>query len=128
MTPTIENGECVVVAPVDATAVKLADVMLCRTRQGLAAHRVLSTGTNADGTLRFTTCGDAALETDPPVGGADVRGRVVSVEREGGTVDLSIWGGVVGRLAVIAAVELQRAVRRFRARAWLGAQSSVRIG
>ena len=126
MKPTIADGECLVVAPADAKSIDVADVVLCRTPRGLAAHRVLRVETRADGARRFTTCGDAALETDRPVDAADVQGRVVSVERDGGPIDLAVWGGVLGRLTVLAALELARAVRRLRARDWIAAAVSAR--
>jgi len=121
MLPAIGDGDCLVVAPVDASAVGIADVVLCETGRRLVAHRVLSVDR-----ARLTTCGDAALEMDRPVSPGDVRGRVVAVERGGTTVDLAVAGGALVRLAIVAGLELRRAVRRFGARAWLGAATAAR--
>jgi len=125
MTPAIGDGECLVVAPVDAGAVGIADVVLCQTGRRLVAHRVLSVD-RAGNAPRLTTCGDAALEADRPVSPGDVRGRVVAVERDGDTVALAVAGGMLVRLAIVAGLELRRAVRRFGARAWLGAARAAR--
>ena len=125
MTPAIGDGDRLIVAPVQAAAVGIADVVLCQTARGLAAHRVLSID-RAQGALRLTTCGDTALETDRPVSAREVRGRVVAVERDGGRVDAMAPGGALARLAIVAALELARAVRRFRARAWLAPAVAAR--
>lgn len=121
MTPTIEDGEVLIVAPVAAPDVEVADVVLCQTRSRAVAHRVLSIGGDAARAPRLTLCGDAALEIDSPVTAEQVRGRVIAVERAGRRVDLGAPAGFLGRLAVVAAFELRRSIRRWRARAWLGA-------
>jgi hypothetical protein len=119
MTPTIEDGEVLIVAPIAGPEVELADVVFCQTRSRSVAHRVLSIKKEAGLTPRLTLCGDAALEIDGPVIAEEVRGRVVAIERAGRRLDLEVRAGLLGRLAVLAAFELRRWLRRWRARAWL---------
>jgi hypothetical protein len=120
MTPTIEDGEVLLVAPVAAHEVAVADVVFCRTGSRSMAHRVLSIDDSAVGAARLTLCGDAALEIDGPVNAEQVHGRVIAVERAGQRVDVEVTAGLLGRLAIVAAFELRRSLRRWRARAWLG--------
>jgi hypothetical protein len=120
MTPTIEDGEVLIVAPVAAPDVELADVVFCQTRSRSVAHRVLSIKKAAGLDPRLTLCGDAALEIDGPVTAEQVHGRVIAIERAGRRVDLEVTAGFFSRLAVVAAFELRRMFRRWRARAWLG--------
>ncbi len=59
MLPTVRDGDCVTVAPVDARAVAVGDVLLCRTPRGPVAHRVASIGAQQLGArpLQFTLRG-----------------------------------------------------------------------
>jgi hypothetical protein len=120
MTPTIDDGEVLIVAPATAHEIDVADVVFCQTRSRSVAHRVLAIRDGAAGEPRLTLCGDASLETDRPVTAAQVRGRVVAIERAGQRIDVEVKGGFLGRLAVVTAFELRRALRRWRAGAWLG--------
>jgi hypothetical protein len=126
MTPTIEDSEVLIVAPVAAADVGVADVVFCQTGARSVAHRVLSIHKDASRAPQLTLCGDAALEIDRPVTAAEVRGRVIAVERAGRRVDLEVTAGFIGRLAVVAAFELRRSLRRWRARAWLGPLAPTR--
>jgi hypothetical protein len=83
MLPTVRDGECLVVAPASARDVARGDVVLCATWRGPVAHRVVSVGVDVGGAPVFTLRGDASLELDRPVAAAQVRGRVVGVERNG---------------------------------------------
>ncbi len=127
MTPTIDDGEILIVAPAAAHEIGVADVVFCRTRSRSVAHRVLSVSGAADG-ARFTLCGDASLENDRPVTAAEVRGRVIAVERAGRCRDVQVKGGLFARLAIVTAFELRRSLRRWRARAWLGTPAPTRAG
>jgi len=120
MTPTIDDGEILIVAPAAAHQVDVADVVFCQTRSRPVAHRVLSIGGGAAGAPQLTLCGDAALELDRPVTTEQVLGRVIAVERAGQRVDVEVTAGFLGRLAIVAAFALRRSLRRWRARAWLG--------
>jgi hypothetical protein len=126
MTPTIDDGEVLIVAPAAAHQLAVADVAFCQTRARSLAHRVLSVARDAAGAHQLTLCGDAALECDGPVTAAEVRGRVVAVERAGQRVDMEVKAGLLGRLATVAALELRRSLRRWRARAWLGPLAPTR--
>ena len=126
MTPTIEDGEVLIVAPIAASDVEVADVVFCQTRSRSVAHRVLSITGDAARAPQLTLCGDAALEIDRPVFAEQVRGRVIAIERAGRRVDLEVTAGLLGRLAVVAAFELRRSLRRWRARAWLGPLAPAR--
>jgi hypothetical protein len=120
MTPTIDDGEILIVAPATADEIDVADVVFCQTRSRSVAHRVLSIGEGAAGEPRLTLCGDASLETDRPVTAEQVRGRVIAIERAGQRIDVEAKGGFLGRLALVTAFELRRSLLRWRARAWLG--------
>ncbi len=120
MTPTIDDGEVLIVAPATAHEVDVADVVFCQTRSRSVAHRVLSISGGTASSPQLTLCGDASLELDRPVTAEQVRGRVVAVERAGQRVDVEVKGGLLGRMAIVAALELRRSFRRWRARAWLG--------
>ena len=126
MTPTIDDGEVLIVAPAAAHEVEIADVVFCQTRSRSLAHRVLSISEGTARSPQLTLCGDAALEIDRPVSAQQVRGRVIAVERAGQRVDVEVKGGLLGRLAVVTAFELRRALRRWRARAWLGPLAPTR--
>jgi hypothetical protein len=80
MLPTLRDGDCVTVAPVDPRAVAIGDVVLCRTSGGPIVHRVAQRSGGA-GEARFTLRGDASFENDRPVGAPDLLGRVVGVDR-----------------------------------------------
>jgi hypothetical protein len=107
MLPTVRDGECVIVAPVSAARVVLGDVLLCATRRGPIAHRVLAIARAADGARRFALRGDASLEDDAPVTDAQVRGRLESVERAGRSLSLVPAGGAVGRALLVAGLRLR---------------------
>jgi hypothetical protein len=107
MLPALRDGECLIVAPARAADVVVGDIVLCDTRRGPVAHRVFSVERLADGQRRFNLRGDASVEGDGPVGAPQVRGRIVSVERDGRRVGLAIRGGRLGRLAVRAVLQLR---------------------
>lgn len=120
MLPAVRDGECVIVAPARAEDVDVGDVLLCDTRRGPVAHRVVSIQRPAGGEGRFTLRGDASLECDGPVAAPQVRGRVVSVERDGRRVSLTPKGGRLGRAALTAALRARLGLVAA-ARAWLTA-------
>jgi signal peptidase I len=82
MLPTVRDGDCLIVAPVSAREIAVGDVVLCEGRRGPVAHRVAAIETDA-GTARFVLRGDASFEDDAPIDEAQLRGRVVAVERGG---------------------------------------------
>ena len=119
MLPTVRDGDCVTVAPVDPRAVAVGDVLFCRTPRGPVAHRVASIGAQPNARpSQFTLRGDASLENDRPVAAPDVIGRVVSVDRDGRAHDVAFPGGRVGRWLLTALLRA-RPVLTAAARAYL---------
>jgi hypothetical protein len=125
MLPTLHDGDCVTVAPVDAGLVSVGDVLFCRSRRGFVAHRVARISAGGD-TRRFILRGDASLEDDRPIVGPDVLGRVVSAERDGRARGLGFPGGRLGRLVVTAALRA-RPLLAAAARAWLAPAGSSAV-
>ncbi len=117
MSPTIRNGECLIVAPVDAARVTVGDIVFCQMRRGPLAHRVCAIESRPhEPGPTFTLYGDASLDGDLPVAAQQLRGRVVGVERGGQRLSLKIFGGPIGRAAFMFALQLRRSIRVARAR------------
>lgn len=116
MTPTVRDGEYLIVSPVDPTQVGRGDVVLCQTRRGPIAHRVCEIQTGADDAKRYLLYGDASLDADLPVTAPQLRGRVIAVERGGKQMNLRLVGGVLGRTAFMLALELRRSALMARTR------------
>ena len=77
MSPAFEAGSVVAVKPVDPATLAVGDIISFRTTADgmLTTHRIV--GVNTEGSLRFTTMGDANNAEDPnPVSAANVVGRV----------------------------------------------------
>ena len=108
MHPTILHEDVITVEPVDASAVKVGDIILYRDQQSLIAHRFIKilkrseknsrsapqgpldrsdspTGviTSTSETLRFILRGDARPACDDPINAEQILGKIVSVERNG---------------------------------------------
>ena len=113
MSPAIEDGETIVVAPVGDGRVTIGDVIYGDGARGPIAHRVIAIGRAADGEPRFILSGDAAVEHDRPLSSHAVRGKVLGVERHGELVSLAVAGGQLGRRALVAALEVRRSIRAF---------------
>lgn len=108
MTPTVRDGEYLIVAPVDAARVGRGDIVFCQTRRGPVAHRICRIQAAADNSKQYVLYGDASLESDLPVAAHQLRGRVVGVERGGKQMSLRLVGGILGRTAFMLALELRR--------------------
>ena len=122
MLPTVRDGECLFVAPVCARDVARGDVVLCATWRGPVAHRVVAVGVDGAGVPTFTLRGDASLELDRPVAAAQLRGRVVGVERERALRSAALpLGGLL-----LSARRLMRPAL-VAARAWLAPPRAARI-
>jgi len=80
MSPALEMGDIVIVKGVPATEIKIGDIIVFREpyRNELTVHRVVNIETKEDGTISFTTKGDANPIHDSPVDSSLVRGRVVN--------------------------------------------------
>jgi hypothetical protein len=108
MYPTIKEDEVITVEPVEGSSIKIGDIILCRQGISVVAHRVvhiisteipppcsfdtehpsistlhLSISTYHSFLLRDDTWG----KQDVRVGGDQILGKVVSVERHGRSVD-----------------------------------------
>lgn len=116
MSPTIRDGEYLIVAPVYAAQVAIGDIVFCQMRRGPIAHRVCAIEARPDDGPRFMLYGDASLDGDLPVTAQQLRGQVVGVERSGERLSLKIFGGLVGRAAFMFALQLRRSIRVARAR------------
>ena len=88
MWPTIRPGEAITVEPVEATDVKLKDIVLYRTGRGVIGHRVVRI-TNRNGERVLLTRGDADRGVGEAVVAEQILGRVVAVERAGRCIDLA---------------------------------------
>jgi hypothetical protein len=108
MGSAVRDGERVTVAPVDARDVDVGDIVLCQTWRGPIAHRVQWIE-RAAGAVRFGLRGDASFEDDRPIAAGQLRGRVVSVERDGRAIDLAVRGGALGRRLFVAALRARAA-------------------
>lgn len=102
MYPAIRDGETITAEPVKVADIVCGDILLCRSRGRLLAHRV--TAVDERGAVRtLRTRGDTNVGWDAPVAEADVIGRVTAVARGSRVVRLD------GRAARL----------RHRVRAWL---------
>ncbi|HEY5091527.1 MAG TPA: S24/S26 family peptidase [Polyangia bacterium] len=116
MSPTIADGEYLIVAPIDAARVAVGDIVFCQMRRGPIAHRVCAIDARPGNGRHFMLYGDASLDGDLPVAARQLRGQVVGVERGGQRLGLKIFGGPVGRAAFMFALQLRRSIRVARAR------------
>jgi hypothetical protein len=116
MSPTIRDGEYLIVAPIDATQVAVGDVLFCDMRRGPIAHRVCAIERPSDRSLQFRLYGDASLDGDPPVAAGQLRGQVVGVERDGARVSLKVSSGSLGRAIFVLALHFRRSLRIARTR------------
>jgi len=88
MYPTIRDGEAITIASVSTNDIVRGDVLLCRHKTRMVAHRVVSVATR--GTERFFELrGDSKASCDTPVGADAVVGRIIGVRRNGRLVRLS---------------------------------------
>ena len=116
MTPTVRDGEYLIVSPMDSTHVGRGDIVFCQTRRGPVAHRVCDIQPAPDNSKRYVLYGDASLDSDLPVAAHQLRGRVVGVERDGKQMSLRLVGGVLGRTVFMLALELHRSALMARTR------------
>ena len=87
MYPTIRDGEAIAIAAVSTSDVVRGDVLLCRHKNRMVAHRVVSVATR--GTERFFELrGDSNASCDTPIGADAVVGRIIGVLRNGRLVRL----------------------------------------
>jgi len=79
MTPTLEVGDLVIVQAVPASEIKEGDIIVFNMpgEKTHTIHRVITTETLANGTIRFKTKGDANPTEDPWITEQNVQGRVL---------------------------------------------------
>ena len=108
MYPTILHEDVITVEPVDSSAIRVGDIVLCQSENSLIAHRVIKilkrsernsrsapqgpqdrsappieAGPSTSETLLFILCGDARPTCDDPVAAEYVLGKVVLIETHG---------------------------------------------
>ncbi len=89
MRPTIEDGDIIIVSPIEDQFVKQGDIVLIQTRFETAViHRIVRIERGAAEKV-VVTRGDAALQSDAPVALSKVLGRVELIERAGESVTLN---------------------------------------
>jgi signal peptidase len=94
MYPTILHEDVITVEPVEASAVKVGDIILYRDQQSVIAHRVVRIENKSDSQAhsqssalspqsQFILRGDARPTGDDPISAEQILGKVVSVKRNG---------------------------------------------
>ena len=129
MYPTIRNEEVIGVEPVKPSEIKRGDIILYRNGKGVIAHRVVRIANERPtasalsfeysspdpqssifGTF-FILRGDASDTCDEPVEGAQILGKVVSVDRNGRIIDLNSKRTKIVNTVGIYALRLRRGIR-----------------
>lgn len=87
MRPVIEDGERVLIQPVDPARLRVGDIVKFSDGAALLMHRVVRR-TVTGGAATFLLCGDNTTAVDSPIDGAQVIGIAVAVERAGHIVRL----------------------------------------
>ncbi len=97
MHPTIKEGETITVIPISSFDIKRGDILLYLVGKKVIAHRVVgiekkkSDSSNQPSKFNprlFLLRGDASTICDEPVEAKQILGKVVSVEREGRSINL----------------------------------------
>lgn len=88
MYPLIRHGDILEIQPIQASAVRVGDVILFETEEGgVLAHRLIHKQ-GADNRTLLTTKGDALAHPDKPIHADKLLGRVTRIERRGRTIGL----------------------------------------
>lgn len=83
MRPMLDDGDIVVIEPIDPATVRAQDIVLIATSSGTALiHRVVAIQ-DIEGALHALTRGDGSCQHDTPVPLNKVLGRVVAMQRKG---------------------------------------------
>jgi signal peptidase I len=113
MYPTIKDGEAMTVEPVEACDVKRGDIILYKTAGSggsVIAHRVVRVNKSRGYVTSFVLRGDASETCDLPIAPEQVLGKVVSVERGGGTIDLASKKANALRIARLCASRVKAVI------------------
>ena len=89
MHPTIRDQELITIAAVAPSQIRRGDIILCRHRRGVVAHRVVRIERGNRATPILVLRGDAADCCDAPVAPDQVLGKVLAVDRAGRRVSLA---------------------------------------
>lgn len=81
MIPTIWPGDVLIIRKYDRLEIHAGDIVLYRREGRLFVHRVIAA--NGDGHQFVVTRGDSMPESDPPLPGRDLLGKVDCVVRNG---------------------------------------------
>ncbi len=109
MYPAIRSGDYLHIVPCGMSELRRGDVVLTATDRGLTAHRVVRISERG-GSPRITTRGDNSFWSDPPVGPAEVLGRVAQVD---GSTNVRKTGPKSATIICFAAVLVRRLRVRF---------------
>jgi len=107
MHPTIRDGELITVAPVSTADVARGDLLLCRHRGRVIAHRIVSIAGDG-GDRRFELRGDGQRASEVFVGADDIVARIVAVRRHGRSIALP--GGWLSHRARMMAAWARRTI------------------
>lgn len=108
MSPTILDGERVLIAPVDPRDLGIGDVVKFRLGDRLTLHRLIGRHHRSDGALQFAFRGDNATQTEILTGSSGIIGRAIAVERRGVLVTLCSRGARFRGLARVGRSFLAR--------------------
>ena len=110
MEPKLPPGTLVVVKPVDASEIRIGDVVTYQPNSGVAeyiTHRVVSVSRSTNGGIAFITKGDNNADPDPaPVTAPQVMGRVWYSLPWIGTLNTALGGGGKAWIVIVVAVLL----------------------
>lgn len=109
MSPTIKNGDVVVVQPVSPDTLRQGDIVIYRRTGGHTAHRLVAW---KNGRRLLLTRGDALPHVDPPFTPEQVIGRVVAVERDDQSRSLTTLDQLVRGLTKVLAWRCSDLMRR----------------
>ena len=108
MYPTIREGEAITVEPILPSEVKVGDIILYRSDDGVIAHRVARIERGENDGRRFILRADTWGEYDEPVHADQVMGKVVSTERGGRIINPYCTGAKARLLIHTIASRLKR--------------------
>jgi signal peptidase I len=113
MKPTIREEETITVEPVTPLGVRKGDIILYNNHTGVIAHRVIRIQRKdpSQPPDSFILRGDASITDDKPVAAGQILGKVVSVERNGRTINLYSKRLKTMRLVRLSASRLKRWVK-----------------
>ncbi len=102
MVPLVQDGDRVLVVPVDPRELRIGDIVKFRAQDGFGMHRLIWRSRKTDGTLEFGFQGDNAPVLDPPIPSSHIVGLAVAVERRGKVQRLdTVWARLSGRLKIL---------------------------